>query len=171
MEDPRVRLICQTDVVLGQQTRQPRGQWGPVYPALTGATLIHWRHEDKIARNKLQLILVLRRVGIHHPQRLQGHDKHWLSHRLLDQVIMCQKVWMLLAKSHCDLETCIVRTNISNLVVCKANVPGEEDSQPITAQLGFNALGQFLQRRQVIGREVVGQSYMELLLMRLHMDF
>lgn len=35
--------------------------------------------------------------------------------------------------------------NISYLVVCKTNVPGEEDCQPITAELDFDALGQFLQ--------------------------
>lgn len=55
-------------------------------------------------------------------------------------------------------------------MVCKTNVPGEEDSQPITAKLDFDALGQFLQRGEVISGEVVGQSYMELLLMRLHVD-
>lgn len=59
--------------------------------------------------------------------------------------------------------------NIPHLMICKTNVPGKQDCQPITAQLNFDALGQFLQRRQVIGGEVVGQSYMELLLMRLHM--
>lgn len=56
-------------------------------------------------------------------------------------------------------------------MVCKTDVPGEQDRQPITAQLDFDALGQFLQRREVIGGEVVGQSYMKLLLMRLHVDF
>lgn len=35
--------------------------------------------------------------------------------------------------------------NISYLMVCKTNVPGEEDCQPITAELDFDALGQFLQ--------------------------
>lgn len=70
-----------------------------------------------------------------------------------------------------DLETCIVSMNISYLMVCKTNVPGEEDCQPITAELDFDALGQFLQWWEVIGGEVVGQSYMELLLMRLHVDF
>lgn len=45
----------------------------------------------------------------------------------------------------CDLKTCIVSRNISYLMVCKANVPGEQDCQPIAAELDFNALGQFLQ--------------------------
>ncbi len=71
MEDPGVGLIGQADIVLRQQAGQPRGQRGPVHPALTGATLIHWRHEDEIARNQLQLILVLRQVGVHHSQGLQ----------------------------------------------------------------------------------------------------
>ncbi len=71
MEDPGVGLIGQADIVLRQQARQPRGQRGSVHPALTGATLIHWRHEDEIARNQLQLILVLRQVGVHHSQVLQ----------------------------------------------------------------------------------------------------
>lgn len=53
VEDPGVRLISQADVVLRQQARQPGGQRGPVHPALTGATLVHWRHEDKIPRNQL----------------------------------------------------------------------------------------------------------------------
>lgn len=55
-------------------------------------------------------------------------------------------------------------------MVCKTNVPGEQDCQPITTELDFDALGQFLQRWEVVGGEVVGQSYVELLLMRLHMD-
>lgn len=75
MEDPRVGLVGQADVVLGQQTRQARGQRGPVHPALARAALIHRRHENKIARNQLQLVLVLRLVGVHHPQRLQGHGQ------------------------------------------------------------------------------------------------
>lgn len=60
--------------------------------------------------------------------------------------------------------------NVIYLVVCKTDVPGEEDRQPITAELDFNALGQFLQRWEVVGGEVVGQGYMELLFMRLNVD-
>lgn len=56
-------------------------------------------------------------------------------------------------------------------MVCKSNVPGEKHRQPITAQLHLDAFGQFLQRREVIGGEVISKSYMELLLVRLHMDF
>lgn len=60
---------------------------------------------------------------------------------------------------------------MSYLMVCKTNVPGEQDRQPITAELDLDALGQFLQRREVIGGEVVGQSDVELLLMWLHVNF
>lgn len=56
------------------------------------------------------------------------------------------------------------------LVVGKTNVPGEQNSQPIAAQLDFDALGQFLQRWEVITGEVVGQGDMELLFMRLHVN-
>lgn len=60
--------------------------------------------------------------------------------------------------------------SISYLVVCKTDVSGEEDRQPITAELDFDAFGQFLQRWEVVGGEVVGQGYMELLFMRLNVD-
>lgn len=65
---------------------------------------------------------------------------------------------------------CGVGMNIFYLVVCKTDVPGEEDRQPIAAELDFDALGQFLQRREVVGGEVVGQRYVELLFMRLNVD-
>lgn len=35
--------------------------------------------------------------------------------------------------------------SISYLVVSKTNVPGKQNSQPITTQLDLDALGQFLQ--------------------------
>lgn len=57
------------------------------------------------------------------------------------------------------------------LVVCEADVPGEQDHQPITTELDLDAFGQFLQRGEVTGGEVVGQSDVELLLVRLHADF
>lgn len=55
-------------------------------------------------------------------------------------------------------------------MVGEADVPGEEDGQPVAAQLDLDALGQLLQRRKVVGREVVGQGDVELLLVGLHMD-
>lgn len=55
-------------------------------------------------------------------------------------------------------------------MVCEADVPGEQDGEPITTELDLDAFGQLLQRGEVTGGEVVGQSDMELLLMRLHVD-
>jgi len=43
----------------------------------------------------------------------------------------------------CDTE--IYTVNISYLVVSKPNVPGEQNSKPITSQLYLDALSQFLQ--------------------------
>lgn len=55
-------------------------------------------------------------------------------------------------------------------MVGETYVPGKEDREPIAAQLDLDALGQLLQRRQVVGWEVVGQSHVELLLVGLHKD-
>lgn len=55
-------------------------------------------------------------------------------------------------------------------MVCEADVPGEQDGQPIATELDLDAFGQLLQRGEVTGGEVVGQSDMELFLMRLHVD-
>lgn len=94
VEDPRVGLIGQTDVILRQQAGQARGQRGAVHPALTGAALIHRRHEDEIAGNQLQLILVLRHVRVHHSQCLRGSDRYRLNRWQLEQLIMCGNVLM-----------------------------------------------------------------------------
>ena len=125
VEHPGVGLVRQADVVLGQQPRQPGSQRGPVHPALAGAALIHRRHEDVVAGDQLQLVLVLGRVGVHHPQRLRRTHR-FTSHLLLDPPYEQPLAW-------------------TYLVVCEANVPGEEDRQPITTQLDLDAFGQFLQ--------------------------
>lgn len=54
-------------------------------------------------------------------------------------------------------------------MVDKANVPREDGSHPVTAQLDIDALSQLLQRGQVAALEVIGQGHMELLLVGLHM--
>lgn len=72
VDDPGVGLICSVDVVLRQQARQPRGQRGAVHPPLADGALLHGRHEDKIPRHQLQLVIILRYIRVHDLQRLQG---------------------------------------------------------------------------------------------------
>lgn len=72
MDDPGVGLISTVDVVLRQQAGQPRAQGGAVHPALAGGALFHRRHEDKVSRHQLELIIILRHVRVHDLQRLQG---------------------------------------------------------------------------------------------------
>lgn len=75
MEDPGATLISLGDVVLRKQPRAAGGQRGAVNPALTGACLFHGRHEDEVPRDQLQLIIILRGIGVDHLQRLQkGED-------------------------------------------------------------------------------------------------
>lgn len=56
------------------------------------------------------------------------------------------------------------------LVVSKANIPGEEHSQPITACGHLYAFSQLLQNWKMAGIKVVRHGDMELLLMGLNMD-
>lgn len=48
MKYPGAALVGLGDVVLRQESRAARGQGGAVDPALTGAGLLHGRHEDEV---------------------------------------------------------------------------------------------------------------------------
>lgn len=71
VEDPGVTLIGPHDVVLREQPGAACGQGRAVDPALARAGLLHHTHEDEVSRDQLQLIIILRGVGVHHPQGLE----------------------------------------------------------------------------------------------------
>lgn len=66
MEDPGATLIRLGNIILRKQPRAAGGQRGAVNPALAGAGLFHGRHEDEVPRDQLQLIIVLRGIGVDH---------------------------------------------------------------------------------------------------------
>jgi len=72
VDNPRVRLIGTTNVVLRQQAREPRAQRSAIHPALTGSALLHWRHEDEVSLQQLELIVILRHIRVQDLQCLQG---------------------------------------------------------------------------------------------------
>lgn len=59
-----------------------------------------------------------------------GDADYWLTYGRLEQIIMCQYVLMLLVNRYLWLRPSM---NTGYLMVCKTNVPGEQDRQPITA--------------------------------------
>lgn len=148
VDNPGVRLVGAADVVLGQQARHPCAQRGAVHPALAGRGLLHRRHEDKVARQQLELIVILGRVRVHDLQRLQQADGRQTLEALTDASELS------------------VRSPIY-LVVSEADVPREEHSEPVTRQRHLDVLGQLLQSWKVTGLEVVRQSDMKLLFMGL----
>lgn len=55
-------------------------------------------------------------------------------------------------------------------MVCKADITGEEYSEPVAPGRHIHVFGQLLQNWEVTGLEVVRQSDVKLFFMRLHMN-
>lgn len=56
------------------------------------------------------------------------------------------------------------------LVVCKADIAGEEHGEPVAPRGHIHAFGQLLQNLEMTGLEVIRQSDVELFFMRLNVN-
>lgn len=178
MEDPSVTLISPTNIIFRKQPRKPCAQRGAVYPSLTGAHMLHWRGENKVPWYQLQLIFILGNVWVHHLQSLGTKREE-----CLDISIFCSRHGLCIASMlHQQLfspELCRLLCNLglikpewckqslnglshsgllskTYLMICKSDIPREENSKPITTELDFNSSCQFLQGSQMAAWKVVG---------------